>query len=92
MGTDIQIFAETFADGRRHLADVDLPDYRNYRTFAVLAGVRNGYGFAGFDKGDPITPTSQPRGLPDDLSQGLRAPPDPDDDDYPREQVWLGNH
>ena len=92
MGTDIHIFAETFADEKWHLADVDLPEYRNYWAFAVLADVRNGYGFAGFDKGDPITPISQPRGLPDDLSQGLRAPPDPDEEDFSREGIWLGNH
>ena len=92
MGTDIHIVAEYFADGDWHLADVELPEYRNYWAFAVLADVRNGYGFAGFDRGDPITPISLPRGLPDDLSQELRAPPDPDDDGYPSTQKWLGNH
>ena len=43
MGTDIHLAAEVFEDGRWHLAEVDLPDYRNYRAFAVLADVRNGY-------------------------------------------------
>lgn len=92
MGTDIHIVAEHQRDGKWHLADIDLPEYRNYWAFAVLADVRNGYGFAGFDKGDPITPISPPRGLPNDLSQELRAPPDPDDEDYPDYQIWLGNH
>ena len=92
MGTDIHIVAEYFADGVWHLADVELPEYRNYWAFAVLADVRNGYGFAGFDRGEPITPISLPRGHPDDLSQELRAPPDPEEEDYSRERIWLGNH
>jgi hypothetical protein len=92
MGTDIHIAAEHFIDGKWHLAYVDLPEYRNYWAFAVLADVRNGYGFAGISKGDPVTPISLPRGLPDDLSQELRAPPDTDDEDYSSKRIWLGNH
>ena len=72
MGTDIHIAAEIFKGGRWRLADVDLSENRNYWAFAVLADVRNGYGFAGIDKGDPITPISEPRGLPEDLSDELR--------------------
>lgn len=41
---------------------------RNYRLFAVLADVRNGYGFAGTPTGIPITPIATPRGLPTDLN------------------------
>lgn len=44
--------------------DVD----RDYTLFAFLAGVRNGYGFAGVDTGDPIRPIADPRGLPEDVS------------------------
>lgn len=40
-------------------------DARNYSRFAILADVRNGYGFAGVDTGDGFRPISQPRGLPD---------------------------
>lgn len=42
-------------------------DARNYSRFAILANVRNGYGFAGVDTGDGFRPISEPRGLPDDV-------------------------
>lgn len=41
---------------------------RNYDLFALLADVRNGYGFAGIKRGDPIQPLAQPRGVPEDAS------------------------
>lgn len=41
---------------------------RNYNLFAILADVRNGYGFAGVKTGDRYKPISEPRGLPDDAS------------------------
>lgn len=41
---------------------------RNYRLFTVLAGVRNGYGFAGVPTHTPIEPLSEPRGLPEDIA------------------------
>jgi hypothetical protein len=44
-------------------------DGRNYTLFAALSDVRNGYGFAGVDLGDPIPPSvAAGRGLPDDLA------------------------
>lgn len=42
---------------------------RDYSMFAILAGVRNGQGFAGCDLGDGFTPISQPKGVPDDISE-----------------------
>lgn len=42
---------------------------RNYDAFAILANVRNGCGFAGVDTGDGFIPISEPRGLPDDVSE-----------------------
>ena len=44
---------------------------RNYSLFAILADVRNGYGFAGVDTGDPVVPIDAPRGLPDDVSRTI---------------------
>lgn len=41
-------------------------DNRNYTLFSVLANVRNGYGFAGVDRGDPLPPISDNRGIPKD--------------------------
>ncbi len=107
MGTDIHLAAEVFKDGRWRLAEVDLPDYRNYRSFAVLADVRNGYTFAGMDSGDPVIPISYPRDFPKDMSLELRKILDGEDkedtlgdegmegfstnDDEP-EFIWLGDH
>ena len=42
---------------------------RHYRLFSILAGVRNGYGFAGCDTGDKFKPISLPKGIPDDASE-----------------------
>jgi len=99
MGTDIHIVAEVFKDGRWHLADIQPSDDRNYRAFAILADVRNGYGFAGFDTGDPVTPISEPRGLPENMSPELRAKLERGNDDESidengdeEEWCWLGEH
>lgn len=46
---------------------------RNYRLFAVLANVRNGYGFAGIVTGDPVLPIALPRGVPDDACEQYKA-------------------
>ena len=73
MGTDIHPVAECYRGDGWHLADADMPRNRNYWSFAVLADVRNGYGFGGFSTGEPITPIDEPRGLPPDLSPELRA-------------------
>ncbi len=43
-------------------------DDRHYDVFAMLANVRNGFGFAGVDTGDGFEPLSDGRGLPADLS------------------------
>lgn len=41
-------------------------DGRNYDLFAILANVRNGYGFAGVNTGDGFVPIAEPRGIPED--------------------------
>lgn len=46
---------------------------RNYNLFAILANVRNGYGFAGCETGEGFTWIADPRGLPTDLSPELNA-------------------
>jgi hypothetical protein len=46
---------------------------RNYSTFAMLANVRNGRGFAGVDIGDGFNPIAMPRDLPGDISAELKA-------------------
>jgi hypothetical protein len=69
MGTDIHGVWQ-----RRNVKDKtweDIPsEYdqnRHYQLFAVLADVRNGYGFAGCVLGEAVEPISLPRGLPPDF-------------------------
>lgn len=74
MGTDIHLFVETrnHETGAWELA-TGAPAFfdRDYDAFAILAGVRNGKGFAGCDMGDGFVPIAEPRGLPNDMSQRL---------------------
>lgn len=58
-------------DGIQHAAQIWRD--RNYDTFAVLADVRNGIGFAGVKTGGKLEPISQPRGLPKDVSTQVAA-------------------
>lgn len=53
---------------------------RSYSLFAILANVRNGYGFAGVETGTAWPSIAPERGLPDGV--------DVDDKDAP----WLGDH
>jgi hypothetical protein len=71
MGTDIHGFLES----RRRLSqgwfrECEIDDSRNYVVFAVLADVRNGYGFAGVPTHQPLKPIAEPRGLPEDRTAG----------------------
>lgn len=45
---------------------------RNYDLFAILADVRNGYGFAGSYTGEGFKPISDPKGLPEDISEEIK--------------------
>ena len=47
-------------------------DGRNYDLFAILANVRNGYGFAGVDTGDGFNPIAMPKGIPSNVSKVVR--------------------
>lgn len=53
---------------------------RNYNLFAILADVRNGYGFAGVETGTPWPTIAAGRGIPDGV--------DIEDKEFP----WLGDH
>lgn len=74
MGTDIHGFLESRwsrKDGSgQWLRECEIEDSRNYRVFAALADVRNGYGFAGVPTHQPLKPIAEPRGLPDDRTKG----------------------
>lgn len=84
MGTDIHMIAERYTEGRWSLAgevgttkwgSMSMPepyDGRNYDLFAILADVRNGYGFAGIETGSGFNVIAPPRGVPDDCSPEFR--------------------
>lgn len=76
MGCDIHLRVEQRSADGTWSPVPDPFDTRNYRLFSALAGVRNGYGFAGIDTGDPITPIAEPRGLPADVSAPVKADSD----------------
>lgn len=71
MGCDIHLFVEAKnpETGKwEHRPDAPQYDRRNYNVFAILADVRNGYGFAGVVTGKGFNVIAQPRGIPGDIS------------------------
>lgn len=67
MGTDIHaVWQKKTPDGWEDV-ESEWEQRRHYQLFAILADVRNGFGFAGVVTGEPIVPISEPRGLPDDF-------------------------
>jgi hypothetical protein len=88
MGCDIHPYAEVRKDGRWQRADVKLCDDRNYESFGLLANVRNGFGFAGCDTGNPIQPIAEARGLPSDTSIADTEGVDFEEPGY----TYLGDH
>ena len=67
---------ETEDDGDGVYAHVDYrKSYysgRNYDLFAILANVRNGYGFAGVVTGSGFVPIAMPKGVPADASPEVK--------------------
>ncbi len=70
MGTDIHGVFQRHdkATGQWHDVPSNYEQDRHYQLFAVLAGVRNGRGFAGVSTGEAVTPIAEPRGLPADFA------------------------
>lgn len=79
MGTDIHAFFQAKKNGNWEFVDSEYEQDRHYQLFSHLAGVRNGTGFAGVRTGDPVTPISEPRGIPSDFVLGNNG-------------EWLGDH
>lgn len=79
MGTDIHYKFQKKVDDDWVEVDLETDEWgeyekpyyigRSYLLFAVLAGVRNGVGFAGVPTHEPVVPISEPRGLP----EGVRS-------------------
>lgn len=69
MGTDIHSIAQVKRDGQWVTVAIGIAgDQRNYNTFAMLANVRNGRGFAGCWTSTGFPVIHEPRGLPKDLA------------------------
>lgn len=78
---------------------------RHYALFALLANVRNGFGFAGVVTGQAVKPIATPRGLPDDfviINDG-ETHPIPDElasewelqdakERHEPPSIWMGDH
>ena len=103
MGTDIHgVFQRRTASGWDDIEST-YEQNRHYQLFAVLAGVRNGFGFAGVPTGEAVTPIAEPRGLPvdfavtdDEHAVSDIAHIDPGRRSYRSEgeplTVWMGDH
>ena len=73
MGTDIHSIAQVCRDGSWVTVAIGIyGDPRSYNTFAMLANVRNGRGFAGIRTSDGFPYIHEPRGLPADLKEPSR--------------------
>ena len=71
MGTDIELYVEKQDDqGKWKMIDnISVLDIgRNYNLFAILANMRNGFGFAGIKTGNGFIPITKPKGIPEDAS------------------------
>lgn len=67
MGTDIHgVWQKKTQTGWEDIAS-NYNENRHYQLFSILAGVRNGFGFAGVPTGDKVVPIANPRGLPNDF-------------------------
>jgi hypothetical protein len=75
MGCDIHPHVERRVNGHwERIPDAPTSiSNRNYDVFAILANVRNGYGFAGHPTGGGLPVIAEPRGLPADIAQPLVA-------------------
>jgi hypothetical protein len=66
-------------------------DSRNYNMFAMLAGVRNGRGFAGVKIGEEFNPISEPKGYPDDMCAELMSDIDGSYEEWDDDRPHLSN-
>lgn len=67
MGTDIHGVFQRYDQSTDTWVDIEhkYEMDRHYQLFAVLAGVRNGSGFAGVRTGEAVMPIAEPRGYPE---------------------------
>ena len=104
MGTDIHgVFQRREGESWVDISS-DYAQNRHYQLFAVLAGVRNGSGFAGVLTGEAVKPIAEQRGVPTDFAvDDAYLHPlasldlmDPTHRKYHEDgepvEVWLGDH
>lgn len=105
MGTDIHGVFQRRNPSTKAFEDVpsNYRQDRHYQLFAVLASVRNGYGFAGVPTGQAVKPISEPRGFPADFLVKDECHPtvsldhmDPRRREWQNAddnlEVWMGDH
>lgn len=73
MGCDIHLCAEKKINNKWETVGIEIYQGRNYDLFSILAGVRNGYGFAGTPTGSGFEPIDVPRGTPSDVSDDVKG-------------------
>lgn len=83
MGTDIHTVVQVRKGDKWVTVANEVAADRNYQLFAILADVRNGYGFAGCITGDVVKPIDEPRGLPNGFEL---------DGSDEHEGYWMGEH
>lgn len=83
MGTDIHGVFQAKVQSKWEDIESEYRGNRHYQLFAVLAGVRNGFGFAGVPTGEAVTPIRHPRGFPEDFKIN-------DFDEH--NGFWMGEH
>jgi len=90
MGCDIHTVGQIRGrDGKWETKRENIADeWRTYDSFAVLANVRNGSGFAGCDTGEGWKPIAEPRGLP----EGFKMKYEDHIYDYDEKKKWMGDH
>jgi len=100
MGCDIHSLGQVKKNGKwiSKIARVGGDD-RDYDSFAVLANVRNGSGFAGVETGEGWPFMSEPKGLPSDLDINDEYVSVPTwywcfdkEKKEPQDELWMGDH
>lgn len=97
MGTDIHFFAQAKQGGEWVDVACEYEEDRHYLLFAILSGVRNGFGFAGVKTHSPVVPIAPKRGLPEDfiVNDEMHKMPDDWHDkwlDEGEKEKWVGDH
>lgn len=102
MGTDIHGIMQLKNDDRSWKTVEVLELGRNYNLFAVLANVRNGFGFAGVKTSEQLPCISEPKGIPEDIYETCEIDEWGNVRHYPgflfrsytwiNDSVWLGDH